>query len=148
MSVYVQVSQHVNRTAFFSLLSPQAFFLLSSYYVLHPTSPPLPFLSASFSPQPLHTFHTFLTFISLCIFSFTGCLVMFSTPFAFPLVLLFQSHFFHHFLSQSQTPAEMSAPVKQCFLASQDQSQLCKQCHVPASVCFYVKGILQTILMK
>lgn len=41
--VCVQVSQHVNRTAYFSLLSPQAFLLQSSYYiVLHPTSPPLP----------------------------------------------------------------------------------------------------------
>lgn len=69
MCVCLQVHQHVNRTAYFSLLSPPAFLFHSSYIVFHPASFPS-FLSASLSLQALRTFTPcFFTVIFLCIFS-------------------------------------------------------------------------------
>lgn len=107
---------------------------------------PLLLSSASFSPPPLHTFHTifFNTFICLCVFSFTGCLVMFSTS-----LLRFLTRFA---FSVAHSPSLSLSVSDSCrngctcktgtgVLLGQLRSQLCKQYHVPASVCIYVKGI-------
>lgn len=87
--VYVQVSQHVNRTAYFSQLSPQAFLLHSSFYiVLHPTCPPLPFVCLILSSTTAYLSRILFLYFPLYFFSFTGCLVMFSTS-TFSLALRF-----------------------------------------------------------
>ncbi len=110
--VCAQVSQHVNRTAYFSLLSPQGFLLNSSYYiVLHPASPSVPIFCQPHSllnhctpfTHSSYYLHFSLYFLMSC-HVFNDC---------FPTRLLFQSLILPHFFSQSQTPAEVGVPVKQ-----------------------------------
>lgn len=129
--VCVQVSQHVNRTAYFSLLSPQAFLLQSSYYiVLHPTSPPLPLFCLLHSllnhciPFTLFFFHLHFPLyffpLSLSCHVFNQC---FLPRFAFTV-----PHSPSPSLCYCQTPAEMGEPVKQWYWSAARQVKIRVRC--------------------
>lgn len=114
--VYVQVSQYVN-SLFLSALPPGIFF--STHLIILCYIQPLAcsLFSASFSLQPLHTFHSLSPppfFLCLCVFSFfywQSCLVFNQSTLPSHSLCFFSLKFSITFLL-SQTPGEVDIPVK------------------------------------
>lgn len=137
-------------TAYFSPLSPQAFSspLILLYCATSNLWPAPSFLfSASFSLQPLHTFHSPPPlFVSVCFFFLLLAVLSCFQPVysAIALALLFQSQILHHFpfVSDSRRSGyTCKTEVVKCCWASQDQSGLYKQYCLTLCIYVYVKDI-------
>lgn len=147
MCVCVQVSRYVN-SLFLSALPPGIFF--STHLIILCYIQPLAcsLFSASFSLQPLHTFHSPPPplFVSVCFFFLLLAVLSCFQPVysAIALALLFQSQILHHFpfVSDSRRSGyTCKTEVVKCCWASQDQSGLYKQYCLTLCIYVYVKDI-------
>lgn len=144
--VCVQVSRYVN-SLFLSALPPGIFF--STHLIILCYIQPLAcsLFSASFSLQPLHTFHSPPPlFVSVCFFFLLLAVLSCFQPVysAIALALLFQSQILHHFpfVSDSRRSGyTCKTEVVKCCWARQDQSGLYKQYCLTLCIYVYVKDI-------